>query len=111
MSRESIVAAALPSNRSRTIAIETTATEALPRPCSTRPTVSSWMVGAKAENSEAPMCSAMPAMSGRRRPTASDRGPMRSCPRPMPSRMPVRVACTADSEADRSRVMDGSAGR
>ena len=111
MRRDNIVAAAAPANWSRTIAIATTATAALPRPWSTRPTVSSSIVGANAQKIEAAMCSASPAMSGRRRPTASARGPTRSWPSPIPSKMPVRVNWTADSDAPRSRVIEGRAGR
>jgi hypothetical protein len=111
MSRDRMVAAAVPANRSRTVAIATTATAALPIPWMTRPAMSSWTVGATAQKSDAAMCRASPAMSGRRRPTASASGPMSSCPRPIPTRIPVRVAWTADSDAPRSRVIDGSEGR
>ena len=48
MRRESIVAAAEPVNRSRTMAMATTETAALPRPWTTRATVSSSTVGADA---------------------------------------------------------------
>ena len=111
MSRESSVAAAEPVNRSRTVAMATTETAALPRPWTTRAAVSSSTVGADAANSDATMCRARPAMRGLRRPMASASGPTSSCPSPRPRRIPVRVPCTWASVAASSSAMDGIAGR
>ena len=111
ISRDSSVAAAEPVNRSRTVAMATTDTAALPSPWITRAVVSSSTVGAHAANSDATMWRASPAMSGLRRPIASASGPTSSCPRPSPSRMPVRVPWTCASVARSSSAMAGIAGR
>ena len=111
ISRESSVAAAEPVNRSRTMAMATTETAALPSPWTTLAVVSSSTVGADAANSDATMCSDRPAMRGLRRPIASASGPTSSCPSPRPSRIPVRVPCTCDSVAPSSSAMAGIAGR
>ena len=56
-------------------------------------------------------CSAVPASSGRRRPSASESGPSTSWPSARPTRVPVRVSWTAADVVSSSRVMVGSAGR
>jgi len=46
-----------------------------------------------------------------RRPKRSDSGPITSCPRPSPSRVPVSVNCTVAEDVSRSVLIVGSAGR
>ena len=93
------------------MAIDTTATAAPARPCISRAAVSSPMLGASAQSTDAKRCATTPVMRGRRRPRASESGPMTSCPRPSPTSMPVIVACAAASVVARSAVRLGSAGR
>ncbi len=69
------------------------------------------MVGASAQSSEAAACAQMPTTSGRRRPKASESGPMTSWPTARPSSMPVSVSWTAESLARRSSAIRGNAGR
>ena len=57
------------------------------------------------------MCSTMPAISGRLRPSESDSGPTISWPSANPASVPVRVSCTTDEDTDRSSAIFGSAGR
>ncbi len=111
ISRDMIRATATPSNRSRTIAIAVTEIAAPAKPCTTRTVASIATVGASAHSSEAPACAQIPMTSGRRRPKASDSGPMTSWPTERPSSMPVSVSCTAESPAWRSSAIRGNAGR
>ena len=76
ISRDSSWAARIPVNRSRTTAMATTATAAPARPCSVRVTVSRPIDGAAAQSSDITPWAASPMSSGRRRPNASDSGPM-----------------------------------
>ena len=76
INRENSCAARTPVNRSRTIAIEITATAAPARPCRKRAAISSWMLGARAHSTDIRACRTSPASSGLRRPIASDNGPM-----------------------------------
>ena len=69
------------------------------------------MFGANRHNSDASMCSTMPAISGLRRPSESDSGPTISWPSANPARVPVSVSCATDDETDRSSAIFGSAGR
>src|SRR3954451_4041032 len=110
-SRESMVAAARPSKRSRTTAMAITDPAAVPTPCSSRNAPSTAMLGATSTSSEASTCSAVPAMSGRRRPNRSESGPSTSCPSASPTRVPVRVSWTAADVVSSSVVIVGSAGR
>ena len=111
-SRESIVAAARPSNRSRTIARATTAPAAVPTPWSTRSAPRTARFGATThEQRGQDVQRPVPASSGRRRPSASETGPSTSWPSARPIRVPVRVSWTAADVVSRSRVMVGSAGR
>ena len=57
------------------------------------------------------MCSTMPAISGLRRPSESDSGPMISWPSASPASVPVSVNCTTDEDTDSSSAIRGSAGR
>jgi hypothetical protein len=57
------------------------------------------------------MCRISPAIKGRRRPNASEIGPMISWPRPSPSRVPVSVSWTAVELVCRPEAIEGSAGR
>ncbi len=102
ISRDMIRATATPSKRSRTIAIATTETAAPAKPCSTRTPASTAIVGATAHTADATAWAQMPTISGRRRPRASDSGPMISWPTARPSSMPVSVSWTAESLASRS---------
>ncbi len=111
ISRENRRAAAIPSNRSRTIAIATTAAAAAPRPCSTRSEPSTARFGARTQSTEASTCTAMPTSSGSRRPIASASGPASSWPNARPTSVPVSVSCTAAALACRSVVIVGSDGR
>ena len=95
ISRENRVAAARPTNRSRTIAIVTTDAAAAPTPCITRRPPSTATFGATRHRSDARTCTPTPTSSGRRRPKVSDSGPTRSWPRARPTRVPVSVSCTA----------------
>src|SRR3954447_5202767 len=110
-SRESMVAAARPSNRSRTTAMAITAPAAVPTPCSSRSAPRTAMLGATRTSSDAITCSAVPAMSGRRRPNQSDNGPSTSCPRANPTSVPVRVSWTAADVVSSWVVIVGRAGR
>ena len=69
------------------------------------------MVGATAHASEATAWVAIPTTSGRRRPNASDSGPITSWPTARPRSIPVSVSCTAESLARRSSPICGKAGR
>ena len=69
------------------------------------------MLGATAQASDAMVKAANPASSGGRRPSRSLTGPNRSWPVAMPIRHAVRLSCTADALACRSRLISGSAGR
>ncbi len=109
--RDSSWAKAVPLNRSRTTAMAMTAAAAAPRPWITRSAPSTVMFGARAQHTDAAMCSAVPAISGARRPTASESGPISSCPRARPMRVPVRVSWTAAEVVPRSSTIEGSAGR
>ena len=60
------------------MAIATTPAAAVPTPWSTRSAPRTAMVGATSTSSEASTCRAVPASSGRRRPSASDSGPITS---------------------------------
>jgi hypothetical protein len=60
---------------------------------------------------DATMCSTMPAINGRLRPSESDSGPTINCPSASPASVPVRVSCTTDDDTDRSSAIFGSAGR
>ncbi len=60
---------------------------------------------------DASMCSTMPAISGRLRPSESDSGPTISWPSANPASVPVRVSCTTDEDTERSSAIFGSAGR
>src|SRR3712207_890289 len=97
--------------RSRTLARAPTPPAALPTPCSTRRTPSTSTVGATSTSGDATTCRAVPASSGRRRPSASESGPMTSCPRASPTSVPVSVSCTIGELVRRSVAMAGSAGR
>jgi hypothetical protein len=57
------------------------------------------------------MCSETPAISGARRPTASETGPISNWPSARPASVPVSVSWTAAAVVCRSSVMVGSAGR
>ena len=72
------VAATESENRSPTMAMATTIVAAAPTPCSPRAMPSTTMFGANRQTSEASMCTTIPAISGRRRPSESDSGPMTS---------------------------------
>ena len=80
-------------------------------PCRSLAPVSRAMLGARAQSTEANRWPTTPAISGRRRPTASESGPMTSWPTPRPTSMPVIVAWAADSVVARSAVRFGRAGR
>ncbi len=69
------------------------------------------MLGATAQAREEKTKEASPISSGRRRPSRSLTGPIRSWPAAMPIRHAVRVSCTADALACRSRLICGKAGR
>jgi hypothetical protein len=75
ISRDSTVAAADSANRSPTTAIATTIAPAAPMPCSTRASPSTTRFGASMQMTDASMCSTIPAISGRLRPSESDSGP------------------------------------
>ncbi len=111
ISRDITVAAAVSAKRSPTMAMATTMAAAAPTPCSTRPAPSTSMLGANRQTSDATMCSTMPAISGRRRPSESDSGPMTSWPSASPASVPVSVNCTTDDDTERSSAIRGSAGR
>ena len=111
ISRENRVAAARPTNRSRTIAIVTTDAAAAPTPCSTRSPPSTATFGATRISSDASTCTPTPASSGRRRPKVSDRGPTSSWPSASPTSVPVNVSWTAADVVSRSSTIVGSAGR
>jgi hypothetical protein len=72
------VAAVESANRSPTIAIATTMAAAAPTPCRLRAIPSTTMFGANRHSSDASMCSTMPAIRGRRRPSESESGPITS---------------------------------
>ena len=63
------------------------------------------------QSTDATMCSTMPAISGRLRPSESDSGPTMSWPSAKPASVPVRVSCTTDEDTDNSSAIFGSAGR
>ena len=81
------------------------------RPAGPRASPSTTMFGANRHTTDATMCSTMPAISGRRRPSESDSGPTISWPSASPASVPVSVSCTTDDDTDRSSAMRGSAGR
>ena len=93
------------------IASAITAPAAAPTPCSTRSTPRTATFGATVIASEAATCRAAPASNGRRRPRASESGPITSCPNASPTRVPVSVSCAVDDVVARSAVRAGSAGR
>ena len=105
------MAAARPTNRSRTIAIVTTDAAAAPTPCSTRRPPSTAMLGATRHSSDASTCTPTPPSSGRLRPNVSERGPTSSWPSASPASVPVRVSWTAADVVPRSSTIVGSAGR
>ena len=105
------MAAAESVNRSPTIAIATTIAAAAPTPCRLRATPSTAMFGANRHSTEASMCSTMPAINGRRRPSESDSGPTISWPNASPASVPVSVSCATDDDTESSSAMLGSAGR
>ena len=93
------------------MAMTTTATAAPARPCRVRVTVSRPIDGATAQSSDITPWAASPISSGRRRPNASDSGPMISWPKPRPSSRPVMVSWAWESVAPISALSWGSAGR
>ena len=111
ISRDITVAAAESANRSPTTAIATTMAEAAPTPCNTRASPSTIRVGARMQSTDAAMCSTMPAISGRLRPSESDSGPTISWPRANPASVPVKVSWMTDEDTARSSAIFGSAGR
>ncbi len=78
ISRDISRATAYPENRSRTTAMATTEIAAPAKPWSTRTVASTSMVGASAASTEASAWPTRPATRGRRRPKASESGPMTS---------------------------------
>src|SRR4051812_13420309 len=111
ISRDSTVAAALSANRSPTTAIATTMAAAAPTPCRTRASPSTTRPGASMQRIDAAMCSTMPAIRGRLRPSESDSGPTINWPSANPANVPVRVSCTTDDDTERSSAILGRAGR
>jgi hypothetical protein len=108
---EKYLAAAAPVCRSRTTAAATTMPVAPPMPCNNRRTTSSQIDGATAHSTEATPYSTRPAISGRRRPYASDSGPAMSWPTPRPTRQAVSDSCVADAVVCRSLAILGRPGR
>ena len=111
ISRDITVAAAVPENKSPMTAIATTVVAAAPMPCSPRATPSTVMSGASMHSTDASMCSTIPAINGRRRPSESDSGPTTSWPSANPARVPVSVSCATDDDTLSSSAMLGRAGR
>jgi hypothetical protein len=111
ISRDSSWAARIPVKRSRTTAMTTTATAAPESPCSVRVTASRPIEGAAAQSTDITPWAASPMSSGRRRPNASDNGPMISWPKPRPTSRPVMVSCAWESVAPISALSWGRAGR
>ncbi len=75
INRDITVAATVPLNRSPTTAMATTDAAAAPMPCRPRASPRTVMLGASTHSTEATMCSTMPAINGRLRPSESDSGP------------------------------------
>lgn len=111
ISLDMIRATATPLKRSRTIAIATTESAAPETPCRTRKAARSSTDGAMAQSRDAVAWAQRPTTSGRRRPKASESGPITNWPRASPRSMPVSVSWTAESVAWRSSAMRGNAGR
>ena len=104
-------AAASPRYRSRTIARAITTPAPPSVPWMNRSTISTPIDGATAHASDAAMYPTSPASNGRRRPSESLSGPVKSWPAAIPSMHPVSVSCPADADAPSSRVSDGNPGR
>ena len=110
-SRESITTNRLPENRSRAIAIDTTAPPAAPMPWRARMVVRKTALGAIATRTEEMMCRKAAATSGILRPRRSLRGPTTSCPTANPKVVAERVTWTWESVIPRSALSAGKVGR
>ena len=77
-SRDSITTSGRPLNRSRAMAMATTAPPAAPTPCSSRMAVRNSMVGDRATRIDDTTCRIEQAISGSRRPSRSLSGPTSS---------------------------------
>ena len=96
---------ATPANWSRTMAIAVTEIAAPANPWRTRTPAKISTVGASEQATDASACTPRPTINGRRRPNASDTGPITSCAVASPRSMPVSVSWTWDSEAENSSVI------
>ena len=110
-SRDSITPSGRPLNRSRAIAMATTAPPAAPTPWSRRMAVRNSMVGDTATRIDDTTCRIEHAISGIRRPRRSLRGPTSSCPVAKPRVVADSVSWTCASEIAQSDLSAGKAGR
>lgn len=104
-------ATAGPSAVSEIMARASTMPAAPPKPAAKRATARSVASGAMAHTTVAARHRTLPAMSGRRRPRASESGPITSCPIAIPRRKVVIVSWMALLVAPSSVTMAGNPGR
>jgi hypothetical protein len=93
------------------MAREITSPAAPARPWMKRSSTRTAAEGARAHATEARRNPTSPTISGRRRPSRSERGPATSWPTARPTRQAVIDSWAAEADAFRSSASSGSAGR
>ena len=96
ISTDMVLVSSLPRKTSTAMARASTSPPPPARPCRKRQATIMGIPVAKAHSAEEMANSTREIRSGPRRPMASDKGPIKNCPRAMPRKQEVRVSCTAE---------------